>query len=330
MTHPDIKVEVDQVALLEAEIRRRESEIQALQAENRALSASLKYEKNLRLSVEKNLAAVEEQLYGERQHKRKRRTKVEMEEFRNSRGEYSEQKSNGVKKATKAETIRSYTDYQKMYEALRVKNPRDALMWTFGVCFGIRVSDICNLKWTYLLDDSYQFRERLKIREQKTSKIQDCLITEAIRTETTKYLNSIQWKINLQDPIFLNPTTGKSVSEKQFYKIIVDAKKRAGIDYHISTHSMRNTFANIVLCVDKSSINMNALTKVQALLNHSDVKCTMRYLGSLKDMLDKARNTVSDFVLGKTGVDVLTAGTNGTEDVMRKLEELEQMMKGGV
>ena len=90
---------------------------------------------------------------------------------------------------------------------------------------------------------------------------------------------------------------------------------------------MRKSFANIAACVDKSCIDMNAVTKIQGLLNHSDQRVTMKYLGTYQDMFDRARIAVSDFVLGKTGVEEIIAGNQYTvDDVIGRLDALENIL----
>lgn len=317
---PQPKIAIDHTALLDAQIREMELKISTQEVEIKRLTESVEYERKLRLAAEAALQEANEKL----PKKRKRRTKAELEA---AHREYSDTKSNGVKKATKADYVRSYTDYRKIYEALAEVNPRNAFAWVLGISFGVRISDICFLRWGSLLNNNFSFRERVMMYEKKTSKLQNCLITEAVREEATKYLNSIQWKVELDDFVFPNKVTGSYVEPKQFYKIITEASKRAGITYHISTHSMRSTFSNIVLCLDKTSVDMNAIAKIQALLNHSDAKTTMRYLGTLREMLDKSREVVSDFLLGKSGVDTLEAGIineHNIDDVFTRLAELEE------
>ena len=86
--------------------------------------------------------------------------------------------------------------------------------------------------------------------------------------------------------------------------------------------------ANIAACVDKSNIDMNSITKIQGLLNHSDQRVTMRYLGTYQKMFDNARKAVSDFVLGKTNVHELAAGTDiGFADIVSKLDALEATLQ---
>ena len=53
----------------------------------------------------------------------------------------------------------------------------------------------------------------------------------------------------------------------------------------------------------------------------------MRYLGTYQQMFDRAREAVSDFVMGKTDVHEIVAGTNITiNDVIAKLEQIEQKL----
>ena len=55
--------------------------------------------------------------------------------------------------------------------------------------------------------------------------------------------------------------------EEYGWKILSDAGKALSLPIIIGSHTMRKSFANIAACVDKSSIDMNAITKIQGLLN---------------------------------------------------------------
>lgn len=113
--------------------------------------------------------------------------------------------------------------------------------------------------------------------------------------------------------------------EEYGWKIISDAGKALDLPINIGSHTMRKSFANIAACVDKSHIDMNATTKIQGLLNHSDQRVTMRYLGKFQEMFDRARIAVSDFILGRTDVHELIAGDNySIDDIVGKLDNLEQ------
>lgn len=263
----------------------------------------------------------------ESNQKRKRRTKAEIEA--EGKQEYCEFKSDGKRKAHCAEPIRSFDDFVAIQEYFLRKNKiRDWLMWTLGVAIGIRVSDLLSLKMRDLLNDDKTFRDRIVIIEQKTNKANNCLITEAVINSVTRYLDSINWQFEMDDYLFKSAKTKGKMYEEYGWKILSDAGKALNLPFVVGSHTMRKSFANIAACVDKSSIDMNAITKIQGLLNHSDQRVTMRYLGTYQKMFDNARKAVSDFVLGKTNINELVAGNNYTiDDIMSKLDSIEEKQR---
>lgn len=53
----------------------------------------------------------------------------------------------------------------------------------------------------------------------------------------------------------------------------------------------------------------------------------MRYLNVYQEMFDRARLAVSDFVLGKTNVNILTAGNGITlGDIISRLDEIDSRL----
>ncbi len=273
------------------------------------------------------IAAQAEELTAIKQSLIKEPTQIKSKTERVS-GAYSELKSNGVHKARAADSIRSYDDFTSIQKYFLDRGDiRDWTLWTVGVCLGLRISDLLSLKVCNVVDCcSKQFFERIKLYEKKTGKLQNCLITEAARLALEKYFNSIEWKIRPDDYLFPSKKTGGKMYEEYGWKIISDAGKALDLPIHVGSHTMRKSFANIAACVDKDSIDMNAITKIQGLLNHSDQKTTMRYLGVYHDMFDRARESVSDFVLGKTGINFLYAGGSKTtlDDLMSKIEIIEK------
>lgn len=143
-----------------------------------------------------------------------------------------------------------------------------------------------------------------------------------------RYMSSLKNQFELSDYLFPSKKTGGKMYEECGWRIISSAGKAIGLPIVIGSHTMRKSFANIAACVDKSCIDMNSITKIQGLLNHSDQKVTMRYLGSYQTMFDKARIAVSDFVLGKTDVNEIIAGDKHTiDDVFERLDVLANNIK---
>lgn len=261
--------------------------------------------------------------------KPKRRKKSELENTEVVT--YSEFKSDGKRKARPAEPIRSYEDFTAVQNYfLRQNKIRDWALWTIGVSLGLRISDLLSLKIGYLLNDDKTFRKRMYIAEQKTLKINNCLITQSVVNAATKLFDTMDWQFELGDYLFKSKKTKGKMYEEYGWKILSDAGKALNLPIIIGSHTMRKSFANIAACVDKSSIDMNSITKIQGLLNHSDQRVTMKYLGTYQQMFDKARESVSDFVLGKTGIHKIVAGNNHTiDDLFSKIEQLEKNIKIG-
>lgn len=299
-----------------------EEKINRLELEKSQLIEELALERKIRYDAErKNEKLIAE--ISELRQTRKRRTKAELEGV--PKEEYSEYKSDGKRKSRPAEPIRSYEDFVAIQSYfLDREKIRDWMMWTVGVSLGLRISDLLSLKINQLLTDDLKFRERITIIEQKTSKANNCLITESVVNAVTKYFDSIDWKFDLGDYLFKSNKTKGKMYEEYGWKILSDAGKALSLPIVIGSHTMRKSFANIAACVDKSNIDMNAITKIQGLLNHSNQQVTMRYLGTYQKMFDQARRSVSDFVLGKTDVHELVAGNNFTiDDIMSKIDQLE-------
>ncbi|MCL2062075.1 MAG: tyrosine-type recombinase/integrase [Firmicutes bacterium] len=237
--------------------------------------------------------------------------------------EYTEYKSDGKLKARPMDSIRSYDDFLAMQNYfLERGNIRDWAMWTTGVCFGFRISDLLKIKFGWVLNPDKSFRSRLTIIEKKTSKLNDFPLTEAIIQAFTKYFDSLDWNFDLNDQIF---TSQKKcmMTPQSAWRILSNAARQVIPDITIGSHSLRKSHANIMACLLKSLIDVNSLTAVQFALNHSDFKTTMRYLGVMDKTLNKGRTLVSDFVLGNSGVNELTIGSSATiDDVLAEIQKI--------
>ncbi len=299
-----------------------ESKIARLTNENTELKIELAVERKNRYNLEK----INEELQSQITELKELIPKTRAKKGEKTYEEYSEFKTDGKRKARPAEAIRSYEDFVSIQNYFLNKNDiRDWAMWTMGVSLGLRVSDLLSLKFKNLLNEDKTFRKRITIIEHKTHKANQCLITESVKFALEKFMNSINYQFQFDDYIFKSGKTKSKMTEEYGWMILSNAGKALNLPIVIGSHTMRKSFANIAACVDKSSIDMNAITKVQGLLNHSDQKVTMKYLGTFMKMYDNARRAVSDFVLGKTNVHEIVAGTNRTiDDIAEMLERLLQ------
>ena len=325
VTSEDGKVSYSYMLQSDHQIETDAEKIRRLELENAQLRQDVSTERKFRYDAEQRAIKLSRDLEDAIAHpkKRKRRTKQEIES--EEKEAYCEFKSDGKRKSRPADPIRSYEDFYAIQQYfLHRKKVRDWMMWTVGVSLGLRISDLLSLKIKDVLNPDKTFKDRINLIEQKTSKANNCLITESVIYALTVYFDSIQWNFDIDDYLFKSRKTKGKMYEEYGWKILSDAGKSLRLPIVIGSHTMRKSFANIAACVDKSTIDMNAITKIQGLLNHSDQRVTMRYLGTYQIMFDNARRAVSDFVLGKTEVHDLVAGTNlGFADIMAKLDTLE-------
>lgn len=321
----NIKVELTpeiylmQIQSLNRELSNRDAEIAKL-------SAELEQEKSMRERLEERFGKL---MDTPSEPVKKRRRKREVTADTNA---YTDFKSDGKRKPHAADAIRSYDDFRSIQQYyLDAGRIRDWAMWTIGVSLGLRISDLLSLRFGNLIDnDKKTFKTRIQIYEQKTGKLNNCLITESVKDAMTRYLDSIKWEFDLDGFLFPSRKTKGKMYEECGWRILSDAGKALNLPLVIGSHTMRKSFANIAACVDKSCIDMNAITKIQGLLNHSDQRVTMSYLGSYQQMFDKARIAVSDFVLGKTGINEIIAGNQYTiDDVFERMNALETILCKG-
>lgn len=292
------------------------------------LRAQLEYERLLRESTQHIVMAEEPDKPPGRAVARRTRREVDADT-----NTYSEFKSDGKRKAHAADAIRSYDDFCAIQNYFIEKGDvRDYAMWTIGVSFGIRISDLLMLRFGNIIDkDKSSFKPRVAIYEKKTGKLNNMLITESVRDAMSKYIDSIGGKFELEGFLFPSRKTGGQMCGEHGWRIISSAGRAVGLPINIGSHTMRKSFANIAACVDKSCIDMNAVAKIQGLLNHSDQRVTMRYLGTYQQMFDRARMAVSDFVLGRTGINELVAGDQYTiDDIMDRLDEITKQKEGNL
>ena len=239
-------------------------------------------------------------------------------------------KSDGVPIAHAADSIRSYDELCLVLDKLKNTGRmgiRNWAMFRCGVCLGLRASDLTKLKWGWLIDENGAFRDHIPVVESKTSKINHCFISEAIVETLTEYRRWLNGKnIGLDDYVFSKNNGGK-LQEQSFSRILKNAGVEAGLPIHISSHTMRKSFANIALCVHDGGSSDNTIRDIQGLLGHADVRVTMKYLKETTLRYDAARKEVSDFVLGRTDVNELVITQQKNNDDVYKvcMEILEKV-----
>ena len=161
------------------------------------------------------------------------------------------------------EPIRDLEKIKIIHNELEKQNPRDALLFSFGIYTGLRISDILKFKVKDVIGNAYN------IREKKTKKQRMYDFNSNLKKEINKYIAN-------KDPneyLFMS-RQGKNqpISRQRAYQIIKKACNDNKI-YNIGTHTLRKTFGYHAY---KSNKDVGLLMDI---FNHSNESITLRYIG---------------------------------------------------
>lgn len=154
---------------------------------------------------------------------------------------------------------------------------RDCMLIASGCFLGLRISDLLQLRWQDLFNDT------VTISEKKTGKSRKMKVNPALRTYAKECMEGLQ----INDPkkfIFSARRYGaySPMSRQMAFHIIRKCKKEYGITSAevLSTHSLRKTFGRRVWLKEcekgRGEMGLMLLCEV---FNHSNVNITKRYLG---------------------------------------------------
>nr|DAG62483.1 MAG TPA: site specific tyrosine recombinase [Caudoviricetes sp.] len=197
------------------------------------------------------------------------------------------------KKKEAAEPIKSLDDIQYISQYL-IQNGRyrDNLLFVAGINFGLRCGDLLKLKVGHILtEDGTAYRDKIVIREQKTKKIREAYLNDAICDAADLYFGSVGM-VDLNDYLFKSqcnrvkskgtPMTVRSV-ERLLKEIIND---ECGLDVHASTHTLRKTFSYHILM--NAPDRTRAVEFLMKILGHSSPSVTLAYAGITKEEIEQS------------------------------------------
>lgn len=197
------------------------------------------------------------------------------------------------KKKEAAEPIKSLEDIQYISQYL-IQNGRyrDNLLFVAGINFGLRCGDLLQLKVGHLLtEDGTAYRDKIVIREQKTKKIREAYLNDAICDAADLYFGAAG-TVDLNDYLFKSqcnrvkskgaPMTVRSV--ERLLKTIIN--EECGLDVHASTHTLRKTFSYHILM--NAPDRTRAVEFLMKILGHSSPSVTLAYAGITKDEIEQS------------------------------------------
>jgi len=157
----------------------------------------------------------------------------------------------------------------KRVKRLLKDTPRDLLLFTMGINNGLRISDLLKLKAGDVKD--LEPGETLKIREQKTGKINVLMINKSVHKVLREYLS--KEGTEYEDYLFKSRNgKNKPLARETVNKMVKKWTKSFKGNY--GTHTLRKTFGYIQRT--KYGVSSEVLCKR---FGHSSPSITMRYLG---------------------------------------------------
>ncbi len=171
--------------------------------------------------------------------------------------------------------IKSEEKLEKFKEYYLTVKPecRNYAMIILGLNTAFRISDLLMLKWQDVYNRNKDcFREHICIIEHKTGKERSVAVNASVR----KALTVLQEKSDYTDGeqyLFDNGRKAEMhLSRSQAFRIIKEAAEYAGLDEHVSCHSLRKTFGYHAW---KQGVQPALLME---LYNHSSYRVTKKYL----------------------------------------------------
>ena len=151
--------------------------------------------------------------------------------------------------------------------------------------FRVRVSDLLRLEVTDVRASDGSIKSSFMIREQKTGKTRVVTINGGAREGLETYFGNVD--LNDCDPLFKNPSTGKSLSRSQVWRLINDWTWSAGLrNVSVGTHTFRKTFG---YHAHKRGVPIELLMKR---FNHRSQSTTLRYIGIEASDIEKLEREI--------------------------------------
>lgn len=210
------------------------------------------------------------------------------------------------------EDIKNMMDYFKTKEMWHWY-----LVFNFGLLLGRRISDTLSLKWSDFYYENGRMKDETDIKEWKTGKIVRLYICEACKDAIKLYIEhtGIDPMENFHDFVYGTAKMSRLLEEKEKYskeeyeelmmkalqshatafrkqfKIAADA---CGIQYAVSTHSLRKNFG--YWSVKLHPYDVTTVDKLQGIFSHSDRNTTLHYIGIAREDEIKLYNDMGDFI----------------------------------
>jgi integrase/recombinase XerD len=163
-------------------------------------------------------------------------------------------------------TVLSPEEVERLIASAKNLMHRAMLMTLYAT--GLRRSELCQLKVT----DINSQRMVIRVRQGKGSRDRDVLLSPKLLETLREYWRWMKPKTYLFPGLLNGWRADVPITAKVVWGAVTEARERAGIDKHVTPHTLRHSFATNMLEAGAD------LRTIQVLLGHRDIADTVVYL----------------------------------------------------
>ncbi len=195
-----------------------------------------------------------------------------------------------------AEPIKSIEDIDRISGYLIANGRyRDNMLFIVGINFGLRVSDLLQLRFSQLINEDCTFKTTFPVLEKKTKNTRKVKrnryisINDAVMDAVTLYLQHTKCK--LDDYMFRSESNrggnqNKPMSRMSVDRILKEIADTLCLDNKMATHTLRKTFAYHQMLM--SNNDPRKLLLLQKIFGHSSAAQTLDYIGITTEEIEDA------------------------------------------
>lgn len=196
-----------------------------------------------------------------------------------------------------SEPIRKIEDIERISTyLLSNERYRDYMLFIVGINFGLRVSDLRQLRFCNLINNDLTFKDTFPILEIKTKNTRKkkhnryITINNAVIQAVTLYLEHTSG-VNLDDYMFVSNSNNsfmkkEPLNRKSIDRILKGINDDLNLGIHMSTHTLRKTFGYHQMVLGNN--DPRRLLLLSKMFGHSSTVITMDYIGITYDEIEDA------------------------------------------
>ena len=163
----------------------------------------------------------------------------------------------------------------------KLENPRDYLLFVFGINTALRISDILKLNVGDVLDKNGKIKKILHVQEQKTKRQARISLNEAITDALERFFDKNP-PTDYDKPLFISKRSTKRLDRTQSWRLINKWCREVGLtSERYGNHSLRKSFGYMARKYNGYSIEL-----IQKKLGHRSPDVTRAYIGITQDEVE--------------------------------------------